>query len=35
VDGPDRHGERFYRVMNEAPTLLLIFIVLLVVVKPF
>jgi len=31
----NRHPARFYRVMNEVPTLLLIFIVLLAVVKPF
>lgn len=29
------HAGRFFRVANEAPTLLLIFIVILVVVKPF
>ena len=29
------HSARFYRAMNEAPTLLLIGIVVLVVVKPF
>ncbi len=29
------HTGRFFRVANEAPTLLLIFIVILVVVKPF
>lgn len=29
------HGSRFYRIFNEAPTLLLIAIVLLVVIKPF
>ena len=29
------HGERFYRMFNEAPALLLIGIVILVVVKPF
>ncbi len=29
------HSARFYRFMNEAPTLLLIGIVLLVVLKPF
>lgn len=29
------HSERFYRVFNEAPALLLILIVILVVVKPF
>lgn len=31
----NRHGARFYRVANEVPTLLLIGIVLLVVLKPF
>ena len=31
----NRHTEKFYRIMNEAPTLLLIGIVILVVVKPF
>ena len=31
----NRHGDSFYRVMNEVPTLLLIFIVLLAVLKPF
>lgn len=29
------HSERFFRIINEAPTLLLIGIVLLVVVRPF
>jgi putative membrane protein len=29
------HSERFFRVANEAPTLLLVLIVILVVVKPF
>ncbi len=29
------HSARFYRILNEAPTLLLIGIVLLVVLKPF
>jgi len=29
------HSARFYRVLNEVPTLLLIAIVILVVVKPF
>lgn len=29
------HSAKFYRIMNEAPTLLLIVIVLLAVVKPF
>ncbi len=29
------HSDRFYRVMNEVPTLLLVLIVLLAVLKPF
>ncbi len=29
------HSERFYRMFNEAPAILLILIVILVVVKPF
>ena len=31
----NRHSAKFYRVVNEAPTVLLIAIVILVVVKPF
>jgi protoporphyrinogen IX oxidase len=31
----DRHSARFFRFVNEVPTLLLIAIVILVVVKPF
>jgi len=31
----NRHSARFYRVVNEAPTLLLVGIVILVVVRPF
>jgi protoporphyrinogen IX oxidase len=31
----NRHSQRFYRVINEVPTLLMIAIVILVVVKPF
>ena len=31
----NRHEPRFYRMMNEVPTLILIAIVILVVVKPF
>ena len=31
----NRHGARFYRRVNEAPTVLLIAIVVMVVVKPF
>ena len=33
--GRNRHSERFYRAMNEAPTVLMIGIVILAVVKPF
>jgi putative membrane protein len=31
----NRHSDRFYRIINEVPTLLLIGIVILVIVKPF
>ncbi len=31
----NRHGARFYRIVNETPTLLMVAIVILVVVKPF
>jgi len=31
----NRHTERFYRIINEIPTILMIGIVILVVVKPF
>ena len=31
----NRHTQKFYRIINEIPTLLLILIVLLVVLKPF
>jgi putative membrane protein len=30
-----RHNQKFYRIVNEIPTILLILIVLLAVVKPF
>ncbi len=33
--GKNRHGARFYRRVNEVPTLALIAIVIFVVVKPF
>ena len=33
--GSSRHGERFFRIINEIPALLLIAIVVLVVAKPF
>lgn len=35
AEGTNVHSERFYRVVNEAPTVLLILIVVLVVLKPF
>lgn len=35
VQGLNRHSPRFYRLANEVPTVLLIGIVILVVVKPF
>jgi putative membrane protein len=31
----NRHSQKFYRVINEVPTLLMIAIVLLAVIKPF
>lgn len=31
----DRHSEKFYRAINEVPTVLMIGIVILAVVKPF
>ena len=31
----NRHSAKFYRIMNEVPTVLLIGIVILVIVKPF
>jgi putative membrane protein len=35
ADGRNRHSPRFFRIANELPTLALIAIVVLVVVKPF
>ncbi len=31
----NRHSQKFFRIMNEVPTLLMIGVVILVVVKPF
>jgi putative membrane protein len=31
----NRHGQRFFRVINEVPAVLMIAIVILAVVKPF
>jgi protoporphyrinogen IX oxidase len=33
--GRNRHSQKFYRIINEVPTVLMILIVLLVVLKPF
>lgn len=33
--GENKHSQRFYRIVNEIPTLLMIAIVILAVVKPF
>ncbi|NIA71707.1 protoporphyrinogen oxidase HemJ [Pelagibius litoralis] len=35
AEDDNRHSERFYRVMNEVPALLMIGIVVMAVVKPF
>lgn len=35
ADGTNRKSARFFRILNEAPTVLLIAIVFLVVIKPF
>ncbi len=35
ADDENRHSQTYYRVVNEIPTLLMIGIVILVVVKPF
>lgn len=35
ADDRNRHSQRFYRFVNEVPTLLMIGIVILVIVKPF
>jgi protoporphyrinogen IX oxidase len=33
--GQNKHSQKFYRIMNEVPTLLMIAIVTLVILKPF
>jgi len=33
--GKNRRDAKFYRIINEVPTLLMIFIIIMVVVKPF
>lgn len=35
IDNRDQHSHRWFRMFNEVPTLLLVAIVILVVVKPF
>jgi putative membrane protein len=35
ANGQNRHSERYFRVLNEVPSVLLIVIVIMVVVKPF
>jgi putative membrane protein len=35
ADGTNRYGPRFFRFVNEVPTLLMVVIVILVVLKPF
>ena len=35
AEGRNRHSPRFYRAVNEIPTVLMVGIVILVVVKPF
>ncbi len=33
--GQNKHSEKFYRIINEVPTILMIAIVALVILKPF
>jgi protoporphyrinogen IX oxidase len=35
MEDRNTHSERFYRIMNEAPTVLLMIIVIMVIVRPF
>ncbi|MDN3031197.1 MAG: protoporphyrinogen oxidase HemJ [Candidatus Tisiphia sp.] len=35
VDGKNNHSEKFYRIANEVPALLMIIAVIMVIVKPF
>jgi protoporphyrinogen IX oxidase len=35
ADGQQRHTSRYFRILNEVPTVLMIVIVIMVVVKPF
>ena len=33
--GKNKHSEKFFRIINEVPTLLMIIIIFLVIIKPF
>lgn len=33
--GANKHSEKFYRLINEIPAILMIFVIILVIVKPF
>lgn len=35
IKGENKHSEKFYKIINEIPTILMIMAVILVVVKPF
>ena len=35
IKGENKHSEKFYKIINEIPTILMIIAVILVVVKPF
>jgi len=35
ADDANKHGPSFYRVVNEIPTIIMVLVVLLVIVKPF
>lgn len=35
ANGKNKHSAKFYKIINEVPTILMVFIVILVVVKPF
>ncbi len=33
--GKNKHSEKFYRIVNEVPAILMIFIIIMVIIKPF
>ncbi|WP_341750450.1 protoporphyrinogen oxidase HemJ [Candidatus Tisiphia endosymbiont of Sialis lutaria] len=35
IDGKNNHSEKFYRMVNEVPVLLMIIAIIMVIVKPF